>query len=254
MGNPRFPSISLNPLYKPTVLTTSATLTLDQRRVAANNSGGAAVFTLPAAPPDGVVFEVTQVADILQRVTITAGGADHIIDGVTASIILSGFGSKALLCYHAALARWEVLNLQRQSYVFRWDSAAVGDYLQRGSVAVVVLGTFPVLYTGGALASANPLQIISGTIVVSNLFLQSRSNVGANTGVKVRTATSTFGTAADLASPLAATIASGAQSAQVSARTVLTVGPDTSSKSWLILQATTAINTAVDGVLEFYTL
>lgn len=248
--NTRFPSIPLNPLYKPAVLTTSATLTLNQRRVAANNSAGAAVFTLPAAPPDGVVFEVTQVSDTLQRVTVTAGGADHIIDGVTTSMILSGFGSKALLCYHASLSRWEVLNLQHQSLVFRWDSAAVGDYLQRG--AVLLLGN--VTYGGGALSGAAPLQVISGTIIVSNLFLQTRANVGANTTVKVRAATSTFASAADLASNLSATIASGAQSAQASARTVLTAGPDAAGKSWLVLQASTSIGTAIDGVLEFYTL
>lgn len=250
-----FPSVPLNPEFKPTVLTTSATLGPKDRYVAVNNAGGAAAITLETTPPDGTMHDVTQVSDTLQRVTITAGAGATIIDGTTASIILSGFGSKAVLQYHAGLTRWEVLNLQRQSYTFRLDSANANDYVQRGQITLLLLGTAPVLYVGGNLSSAAPFQTVSGTIVFSNLFLQSRSAVGAATTVKARLATNNFGSAADLANNLSATIANGASSAPVtSARTVVTAGPDTAIKSWVVIQATTAVGTPVDGVLEFYTL
>lgn len=248
MNNPK--NFPINPPFQPVVLTTSAILTLNQRRVLSNNSAAAVTYTLPSAPPDGTLFQVTQVADTYFRVTIVAGGTDKIVDAVATSIVLSGLGSSAWLCYSTSAGRWQILNLQRQSQTFRWDTANANEYLQRGQV--LLLGN--VTFGGTTLSGAVPVQVMSGTVVVGNLFLQSRANVGANTTIKVRVANAAFSTATDLASNLAATVASGTASGQASAKTLLTGNPDGAGKSWLVLQATTAIGTALDVVLEYYVL
>lgn len=248
MNNPK--SFPINPPFQPTLLTTSSVLTLNQRRVLSNNPAAAVTYTLPSAPPDGTVFQVTQVADTYFRITIAASGTDKIVDGVATSIVLSGLGSTAWLCYSASSGRWQILNLQRQSQTFRWDSANANEYLQRGQV--LLLGN--VTFGGTTLAGAVPIQAVSGTVVVGNLFLQSRSNVGANITVKVRVVNAAFSAAADLANSLSATVANGTTSGQASAKTLLTGNPDGAGKSWLVLQATTAIGTALDVVLEYYVL
>lgn len=247
-------STAFNPQHPVTVITGNTTLTLKDRVVYANNTSQITV-TLPTTPPDGTTHAITQVNATYGAVQITTGGSDVIVAAGTTSIFIGGYGSTVVLQYSALLATWEILNLQRQTYQFRWDSGSANDYLQRGQASVLVLGTVPVQYVGGALSSAMAICAVAGTIVTAQLRLQSRTNVGANTTIKVRSATPTFGAASDLTNNLTATIVNGQMvGSSANGRNILTNAFTTGPASQFVVQCTTNVNTPIDGELALYVL
>lgn len=240
-----------NPQHPVTVVTGNTTLTSRDRYVFADNPGTSVTITLTTTPPDGTRHSITQGNASYGLVTVNSGGSDVIIASGTTSVVLGGYGASLDFLYVAAQARWVITNLQRNTFTFKWNSASTNDYLQQGVVSVLG-GTLT--YAGGALSTALPIVGQVGLIVVGHLRLQTRSVVGANTTVKVRSANVAFSSATDLSPSLSATILSGAQGGVGSARNVIGATSIASSPiPQFVLQATTAIGTPIDGQLEYWT-
>lgn len=207
------------------------------------NSGiGGSSLTLPSAPPDGTVIQIVNrgTGSTYQDISIARAGSDTIMDASTTSMSLPGYGANVVLIYNATNTRWQIANLRRVSLIYRWTAALANDYLQPGG-------------TGGALSSAVAVLGRTGTIVTGLMRLQTRgASVGATHTVKLRTVNDVFGTAADLTNNFQASISSG--SAGLSSTFNFLNSNTSLPGNWLTLQATTAITSPMDVMLDLWIL
>lgn len=242
-----------NPTHPVRLVTASTALTVADRLVRITPGASGINIDLESAPPDGTTHTLVLSGSTFRDVAVHPTGTDTIIDGATTTINMGGHANAVTLQYKGGV--WDILGLAKVQIPFRWETGSTNDYLQQGQVSILVLGTQPLVYQGGALSTAMGLFCLEGTVVTSHMRLQTRTNVGANHTITARVATNTFGSAADFTNTLTATITTGNNSVVSTARNVLDFTPGSNTaKSWIVLQANTNISTRIDGILVLYIL